>query len=166
LTSFSGANGSHPQGTLLRGEDGNFYGSTVAGGAHGYGTVFMMTTEGVLTTLLSFDTTRPDTRNFLVQGLDGNIYGFFPAGAVASGGTLFRLVHPPVLTAFAAPNRSVLLSWPSFTNGNYRVQYNSALADSNWISLVPDVTASSATTTFTDNLEANTDRYYRLVLLP
>ncbi len=39
------------------GHDGNFYGTTSGGGSSGYGTVFRMTTNGTLTTLVSFAST-------------------------------------------------------------------------------------------------------------
>src|SRR5687767_12242990 len=52
LVEFTGINGnnrgSRPQ-ALVQGSDGNFYGTTVLGGASDYGTVFRMTPTGVLT---------------------------------------------------------------------------------------------------------------------
>ena len=39
---------------LTLGNDGNFYGTTEEGGS-GYGTVFQVTTNGTLTTLVSFN---------------------------------------------------------------------------------------------------------------
>ena len=40
--------------TLVQATDGNFYGTTEGGGAHGDGTVFKITSSGTLTTLYSF----------------------------------------------------------------------------------------------------------------
>ena len=54
LVSFNGANGNNPQGGLVQGNDGSFYGTTEYGGANGLGTVFQVTTNGTLTTLVSF----------------------------------------------------------------------------------------------------------------
>jgi len=42
LYGFSGIDGESPQGGLVQGRDGNFYGTTVGGGAGGVGTVFMI----------------------------------------------------------------------------------------------------------------------------
>jgi uncharacterized repeat protein (TIGR03803 family) len=49
-----GADGGFLYGGLALGKDGNIYGSTVDGGAHGFGTVFQLTPDGSLTTLYSF----------------------------------------------------------------------------------------------------------------
>ena len=60
LVSFTGPNGSKPQAELVIGKDGNFYGTTFEGGSEsssgvsGYGTVFRITPEGALTTLVTF----------------------------------------------------------------------------------------------------------------
>jgi uncharacterized repeat protein (TIGR03803 family) len=55
LLSFDEANGAYPgQTSLVQATDGNFYGTTGSGGATNYGTVFSVTSSGVLTTLYSF----------------------------------------------------------------------------------------------------------------
>ena len=43
-----------PYAGLVQGSDGNFYGTTIAGGANSEGTVFKITPSGTLTTLYSF----------------------------------------------------------------------------------------------------------------
>jgi uncharacterized repeat protein (TIGR03803 family) len=43
LHSFSGPDGATPLASLVQGTDGSFYGTTSAGGAHGYGTIFRIT---------------------------------------------------------------------------------------------------------------------------
>jgi uncharacterized repeat protein (TIGR03803 family) len=78
LYSFTGGtNGTVPAGELTQGTDGNFYGVTGGGGSAGYGTVFKVTPNGLLTTLYSFtngtDGYIPSGQ--LVQGTDGNFYG-------------------------------------------------------------------------------------------
>ena len=63
LVFFDNTNGANPQASLTPGNDGNFYGTTASGGnlnlnsGEGYGTVFKMTTNGTLTTLVSFAST-------------------------------------------------------------------------------------------------------------
>jgi uncharacterized repeat protein (TIGR03803 family) len=82
LFSFAGTNGCWPQGSLAEGPDGNFYGTTVNGGIGftsgntGNGTVFRITPQGALTTLVFFDGTNAlSPRYGLVLGRDGNFYG-------------------------------------------------------------------------------------------
>ena len=83
--------GANPEGGLILGSDGNFYGTTSDGGAnspsacdglyyYGCGTVFKITPKGVLTTLYSFcgqancaDGYSPYAA--LVQSTDGSFYG-------------------------------------------------------------------------------------------
>jgi|HubBroStandDraft_1064217.scaffolds.fasta_scaffold45278_4 uncharacterized repeat protein (TIGR03803 family) len=57
LLSFDDTNGEAPRAALIQATDGNFYGTTVEGGAMGDGTVFKITPSGTLTTLHSFDGT-------------------------------------------------------------------------------------------------------------
>ncbi|HEY6291971.1 MAG TPA: choice-of-anchor tandem repeat GloVer-containing protein [Terriglobia bacterium] len=65
---------------LVQATDGNFYGTTNAGGSgtncgDGCGTVFRITPEGVVTTLRSFDFTDGAGPSGLIQAADGNLYG-------------------------------------------------------------------------------------------
>jgi uncharacterized repeat protein (TIGR03803 family) len=92
---FEGAN---PAAGLVQASDGNFYGTTQYGGGSGYGTVFQITTNGMLTTLYSFGGSRPYDAEApvagLVQGSDGNLYGTTFAGgrlAPSGYGTMFRV---------------------------------------------------------------------------
>jgi uncharacterized repeat protein (TIGR03803 family) len=97
LVSFNGTNGAWPVGSkLATGRDGGFYGTTYKGGANDLGTVFRMTANGVLTSLISFTGTNEpylgaNPRGELAQGLDGNFYGTTTLGGVSNLGTVFRL---------------------------------------------------------------------------
>jgi uncharacterized repeat protein (TIGR03803 family) len=76
IYNFSSADGQYPDGGLILGTDGNFYGTTLIGGANNLGTVFKITPAGVLTTLHSFDGTDGSwPRPGLVQGKNGAFYG-------------------------------------------------------------------------------------------
>src|SRR5207248_7792828 len=64
LIFFNGTNGAHPWAGLMSGPDCNFYGTTAYGGIGytgslltGYGTIFQMTSEGTLTSLVHFSGT-------------------------------------------------------------------------------------------------------------
>ena len=90
---------------LVQGSDGNFYGTTAAGGTSDIGTVFQMTPAGALTTLVSFSGTNGSSPfAALVQGTDGNFYGTTAAGGNlnlnygAGFGTVFKMTPAGVLT--------------------------------------------------------------------
>jgi uncharacterized repeat protein (TIGR03803 family) len=104
------SDGKEPSGRLIQASDGNFYGTTAMGGAFGWGTIFKITPEGVLTTLYSFcaqtsctDGAGPFTG--LIQATDENFYGTTPWGGngLASGciyfcGTVFEMTPAGKLT--------------------------------------------------------------------
>ena len=103
LADFNVSNGAFPSGSLVQGTDGNFYGTTLSGGANGDGTVFKITSSGTLTTLYSFcsqtncsDGTSPFAG--LVQGSDGNFYGTTSGGGAKSYGTVFKMTSTGALT--------------------------------------------------------------------
>jgi uncharacterized repeat protein (TIGR03803 family) len=91
--------GANPSGGLVQATDGNFYGTTSAGGASGsYGTVFQLTPDGTLTTLHAFDNSDgSDAEGSLLQATNGILYGTtYFGGPVCPGftsgcGTLFSV---------------------------------------------------------------------------
>jgi uncharacterized repeat protein (TIGR03803 family) len=87
--------GSSPNG-LVRGTDGNFYGTTFFGGGNGLGAVFEITPQGQVTILHSFgdgsvpnDGTGPS--DSMIQGSDGNFYGTTPNGGSGGAGVVFKI---------------------------------------------------------------------------
>jgi uncharacterized repeat protein (TIGR03803 family) len=77
----------------------DFYGTTSAGGAIDYGTVFKIAPAGVVTTLHSFNyTDGAYPIAGLVQGIDGNFYGNTSDGGTFKGGTVFKITAAGVLT--------------------------------------------------------------------
>jgi uncharacterized repeat protein (TIGR03803 family) len=98
------SDGEIPYAALAEGRDGNFYGTTNAGGANGKGTIFEVTPQGDLTTLYSFcsqancaDGGSP-LLNGLVLGRDGNFYGTTPVGGTHGLGTVFEITPQGQLT--------------------------------------------------------------------
>jgi uncharacterized repeat protein (TIGR03803 family) len=81
-------------GTLIQAANGNFYGTTLYGGANGKGTVFEITAGGTLTTIYSFcsqpDCTDGNEPTGLMQASDGNFYGTTLHGS-SGGGTIFEI---------------------------------------------------------------------------
>jgi uncharacterized repeat protein (TIGR03803 family) len=106
--------GSAPQAPLVFGTDGNLYGTTGGGGSGtaycgtGCGTVFQLTTKGVLSTLHNFCSVAPcydgsDPSSGLVQGRDGSYYGVTSAdGGSYLQGTVYRITPKGVLTTLYA----------------------------------------------------------------
>jgi uncharacterized repeat protein (TIGR03803 family) len=81
-----------PTAGLVQASDGNFYGTTAAGGTYGDATVFEITAAGTLTTLHNFNGSDGSGCNGgLVQAADGNFYGTTYGGGANGGGTVFRL---------------------------------------------------------------------------
>src|ERR1700722_3524779 len=94
------ADGNGPNAGLVRGTEGSFYGTTIVGGANGYGTVFKISAAGKLTTLHSFnaaDGRQPASR--LLQGTDGNFYGTTQFGGTYDGGAIFKMSPKGKLTS-------------------------------------------------------------------
>ena len=109
--------GADPQG-LIQGRDGNFYGTTSAGGANERGTVFKLTAAGKLTTLYSF-CSKPNCADGayplagVIQGRDGNFYG-----TTSGGGPNPNLVKDGPGTVFKITPTGALTTLYSFTGGS------------------------------------------------
>ena len=104
IYSFTNAAGAN---RLTLGTDGNFYGTTKAGGTSNYGTVFQVTTNGAFTTLYSF-TFYGAQPTALTLGNDGNFYGMTFYGGTNGRGSVFQITTNGTLTTL-----------DSFTTGSY-----------------------------------------------
>jgi len=100
--------GNTPQGALIQGQDGNFYGVTSSDGMFNQaGTVFQLTPSGQLTTLHEFcsQTECADGSNpagALLQASNGLLYGATGSDGPNSFGTVFSLGLPAALPSIAA----------------------------------------------------------------
>jgi uncharacterized repeat protein (TIGR03803 family) len=165
LFTFTSSTGGDPEARLLLASDGYFYGTT--SGTANHGTLFRVTTNGDLITLIHFGGSNPLSP--LIEATDGNIYGTTSAGSPVinpGSGTIFRLVQPTAISDFALSNTTATLTWNSFPGGIYRVEYKSALLDAAWTPLIQRVTATDLTITVFDNLATDAQRLYRVALLP
>ncbi|MBZ5573191.1 MAG: hypothetical protein LAO09_15075 [Acidobacteriia bacterium] len=94
LHSFAGGtDGSGPYGSLILDSRGNLYGTTLSGGAYGYGTVFKVTPTGVEKILYSFKGYPDGESPFagLVADANGNAYGTTQSGGRFGYGTVFEI---------------------------------------------------------------------------
>ena len=101
LVSFDGNSVANQDAKLTQGRDGNFYSANYYGGiSEGYGNVFEMTPEGVVTVMGWFnivDGMLPFAS--LIQGTDGNFYGTAESGGSTGSGTIYELILPPQAAA-------------------------------------------------------------------
>ncbi len=162
--SFGGTNGSQPA-TLLQNSDGNLYGSTTAGGTGfnvnasefgyytGLGTVFKLTTNGVLTTLVRFNGTNGSSPRGLMLAADGSLYGATHDGGTNSsnnGGTIFRLtfsqtavtltnlIVSPANATISVGSNLQFTATKFFSDGSSQVVTNDG-TNSLWSSSIPSV---------------------------
>jgi len=117
LYSFTGgADGANPVAGLIEGTDANYYGTTLAGGGSGVGTVFQLmissttvvtssTSAYVITTgsfqsLYSFTGQADGGSPYggVIQVTDGNLYGATETGGTSGYGTLYRITTGGSLT--------------------------------------------------------------------
>jgi uncharacterized repeat protein (TIGR03803 family) len=112
LYSFKGgaSDGAGPS-ALIQASDGNFYGTTGAGGPFGFGTVFKITPARVETVLYLFGSGDYDGAypTGLIQASDGNFYGTTSGGGSLinryvniGGGTVFKITPAGVETVLYA----------------------------------------------------------------
>lgn len=109
LHTFTGADGSVPNSSLVPGPDRDFYGTTFEGGDNGTGTVYRTTSDGIVTVVHSFGPVDGMNQNAdgaqpvgqLLFGPDGNWYGTTVSGGSGGRGTVFRLAADGTLTNLA-----------------------------------------------------------------
>ncbi len=97
----TGGDGSTPKAPLIEGTDGNFYGTTSAGGDSNNGVAFKISSTGTYNRLHSFgapgghDGANP---NGLVEGSDGNFYATTNLGGTNNLGAIVQITPAGVAT--------------------------------------------------------------------
>jgi uncharacterized repeat protein (TIGR03803 family) len=173
LYSFTGgSDGANPAAGLVLGTDGNFYGTAESGGANGSGTVFKITSGGVLTLVYTFtggdDGAYPNSA--LVQGTDGNFYGTTSSGGAYGNGAIFRLslVSPPrpVFQSVTKAGGTIALTWSALAGQTYQLQFKTNLNQMSWNNLGSVITATNSTATALDSIGPDPQRFYRVKIGP
>lgn len=99
LYTFNGppGDGARPEGGLVQGRDGLFYGATLAGGINDRGLLYRLAANGGFQPLAAFNLGFPGATPTaqLVEGFDGNLYGSAEfGGGFSNFGTVFRVGVP------------------------------------------------------------------------
>jgi len=95
IASFTDPTGAgvEPDSGILIGADGNVYGTTPTSGSQGEGTVYRMTSSGLLTAIHTFGDTAQGhgPAGGLVDGGDGYFYGVTVGGGAGRKGTVYKM---------------------------------------------------------------------------
>jgi uncharacterized repeat protein (TIGR03803 family) len=176
LAAFANTNGAYPQAALIQASDGNFYGTTSAGGAYtnqsalGYGTVFELATNGMLTTWVSFNGTNgASPQAGLLQSADGSFYGTTANGGTNGFGTLFRLsviVPPSRFNSVTKAGTTLTLTWNATVGQSYQVRYKTNLNQTVWNNFNNVLTATNSMMTTVDVIGSDPKRFYQVLLSP
>ena len=139
--------GNTPEGALIQGKDGNFYGVNSSGGMFNQaGTVFQLTPSGQFTVLHQFcsqpecaDGSNPE--GALFQATDGTLYGATNTDGPNGFGTIFSLTAPPAPpysctnttppTISSIDSASAYGGYPYFASGSWLEIKGTNLADPN-----------------------------------
>jgi uncharacterized repeat protein (TIGR03803 family) len=170
LYSFTGGDdGNHCSGGLLLASDGNLYGAAQFGGVYGFGTVFRISLDGTLTTLVQFDGYQGATAfGTLIQGTDGNLYGITDFGGASDLGVIFRLsINSPLqITQQPQPQQAFAGATVAFsvaTFGSLPVSYQ-WLENGTNLSDGGNVSGSSSRILTLSNISANDAAIYSVVV--
>ncbi len=166
LKTFSASASGDPQGPLVLGSDGFFYGA--AGGI-----VYKISTTGVFRVL--FYTTPSDSTSGLVQGHDGCFYGTTtPTDSQHGYGAVFKFTAPlgqipDQICAVQATNADVVVALPSVAGETYQLQIADLLTGGVW-SNDPNASVTNCiggSLTLTNYGGAvSPQRFYRLAITP
>jgi uncharacterized repeat protein (TIGR03803 family) len=108
LAAFSGIYGSRPSGGLVEDANGNLFGTTGTGGAHGNGTIFeWLASSHTLKILASLTSATGKWAAELHLDGNGNLFGTTSQGGAAGNGTIFEWTQTTgTLSALASFNAS------------------------------------------------------------
>jgi uncharacterized repeat protein (TIGR03803 family) len=118
--------GAYPTAGLVQASDGNFYGTTDAGGNPlGFGTIFKLSQSGNVSNLYVFKSL-PDGGNpigGLLEATDGNLYGATLGGGEFNEGTIFQVstngVHKVLCSLSLKLGEQPLATLLQHTNGKF-----------------------------------------------
>lgn len=117
-----------PYGGLVQASDGNFYGTTPAGGFQDYGTVYRLSTNGAVSLVVTLTSSGSAPFGALIQGTNGSLYGTGSAGGNTGDGAAFRATTSGGITdislSYASTGSSPVSRLAEGQDGNF---YGTAL---------------------------------------
>jgi len=167
LASFTDRNGASPQGKLVTWFDGSLYGTTYSGGASVIGgTIFRLTTSGVLSSVLSFGATEPCFPSAgLTLASDGYFYGVTGGGGAATRfGTVFKAIVPPVISDVTQFGRGISFRVTTVPGSTNRVWSSSTLSlpVNQWQAIGTNIANPQGRFTFTENNPGTPRNFFRV----
>ncbi len=116
--------------------------------------------------MLSFHGTEGNDPILLAQTSDGNLYCATQSEQPPTLAAIFRLAFRPVISGLERSPMKDVLSWNSFTGGNYQLEYNTMLSTGAWSAILPIIKARGNSASATNQFPSTTQGYYRVRLLP
>lgn len=101
------------------------------------------------------------TLKFLTQDAGGLVN---PPAAGNASLVVEGVAAPVILSLTIASATNAIITWSTFSNLTYRVQYQSDLGAA-WSDLVPDITATNNTASAVDSFSGQVQRFYRVQLV-
>jgi hypothetical protein len=117
-----------------------------------------------ITGIFSWTTTEADansTNNITVRVTDNGVPPASDAKAF-----VVNVVSRPLILSIGISNNAARLTWTAVAGQKYRLQYKTDFVDTNWSSAAPDSTASGSTAAQSDSSILQTQRFYRVLVLP
>ena len=79
---------------------------------------------------------------------------------------LVSVVSRPFITSIVVNSNFVAVTWTALAGQGYRLQFNTNLAETNWVDVLPDVIASAPSATQTNAYNVAASHFYRVRLVP
>jgi uncharacterized repeat protein (TIGR03803 family) len=87
-------------------------------------------------------------------------------GTTTSANGNLTVLFPPSFQTSARSNNTFVLSWSAAQGQRYQLQFKTNLSTTNWFNLGSSITATGGIVTASDLLGGNSQRFYRVILLP
>jgi uncharacterized repeat protein (TIGR03803 family) len=87
-------------------------------------------------------------------------------GTATNAGAVLTVRFPPSFQTVIKSNNSFVLSWTAAQGQKYQLQYKTGFNSTMWLNVGPAILASGGIVSTSDSINSNSQRFYRVVLLP